>query len=138
MNKTVPTDVPVEAFVAGVEPSRRREEAEAVVALFTEVTGADPVMWGPSIIGWGSVHYKYATGREGDMPALGFSPRKAQLTFYGFTDTPEGTGLLEQLGPHTTSVACVYVKRLDALDREVLADLAEVTYRRNAEGDATA
>ncbi|MDN4474313.1 DUF1801 domain-containing protein [Demequina sp. SYSU T00192] len=128
MNKTVPTDVPVEAFVAAVEPARRREEAERIVALFTEVTGVEPVMWGPSIIGWGSMHYRYASGREGDMPALGFSPRKAQLTFYGFKDTPEGEGLLTQLGPHTASVACVYVKRLDTIDLEVLADLAEITF----------
>ncbi|SEI81402.1 DUF1801 domain-containing protein [Demequina mangrovi] len=130
MNKTVPTDVPVEAFVAGVEPARRRAEAESVVALFTEVTGVEPVMWGPSIIGWGSVHYRYASGREGDMPALGFSPRKAQLTFYGFTETPEGAGLLAQLGPHTRSVACVYVKRLDAIDLTVLTDLAELAFAR--------
>ena len=138
MNKTVPTDVPVEAFVAQVTPERRREEAERVVALFTEITGVEPVMWGPSIIGWGSIHYRYASGREGDMPALGFSPRKAQLTFYGFTETPEGQGLLAELGPHTASVACVYVKRLDAVDLEVLGDLAEIAYAQGAAGQPEA
>ncbi|WP_062311836.1 DUF1801 domain-containing protein [Demequina rhizosphaerae] len=137
MNKTIPTDVPVEAFVQGVEPARRREEAERVVALLTEVTGVEPVMWGPSIIGWGALHYRYATGREGDMPKVGFSPRKAQLTFYGLKDTPEGEGLLPQLGTHTVGAGCVYVKRLDGIDLEVLADLAEIAFARG-DFDATA
>ncbi|WP_062292238.1 DUF1801 domain-containing protein [Demequina phytophila] len=128
--KTVPTDVPVEAFVAGVEPARRREEAERVVALLTAATGAAPVMWGPSIIGWGSLHYRYATGREGDMPAVGFSPRKAQLTFYGLKDTPEGAGLLPRLGAFTEGKGCVYVKRLDGIDLEILNDLVEIAFAR--------
>lgn len=129
-NKTQPTDVPVEQFVAQVEPARRREEAERVVALITEVTGEQPVMWGPSIVGWGQMHYTYATGREGDWMKVGFSPRKAQLTFYGLKDTPDGDGLLGQLGPHTVGAGCVYVKRLDAIDQEVLSDLVEIAYAR--------
>ncbi|WP_062466290.1 DUF1801 domain-containing protein [Demequina maris] len=137
MNKTVPTEVPVEAFVAAVEPARRREEAVRVVALLTEVTGVEPVMWGPSIIGWGAMHYRYATGREGDMPKVGFSPRKAQLTFYGLKDTPEGAGLLPSLGPSTEGAGCVYVKRLDAIDLDVLGDLAEIAFARG-DFDATA
>ncbi|WP_062389033.1 DUF1801 domain-containing protein [Demequina iriomotensis] len=130
MSKTQPTDVPVEAFVTAVQPDRRREEAERVVALVTAVTGVEPVMWGPSIIGWGTMHYRYATGREGDWMAVGFSPRKAQLTFYGLKDTPEGEGLLSGLGPHTTGAGCVYVKRLDAIDLEVLEDLVEIAFTR--------
>ncbi|MDN4484484.1 DUF1801 domain-containing protein [Demequina lignilytica] len=136
-NKTQPTDVPVEAFIAGVTPDRRREDAERVVALFTEATGVEPVMWGPSIIGWGSYRYRTAAGTQGDWPPLAFSPRKAQLTFYGFRDSPEGEAMLSALGPHTTGVGCVYVKRLEDLDREVLADLAEVTFHRG-DHDATA
>ena len=127
---THPTPVPVADFVAAVTPERRRAEAERVVALITAVTEAEPAMWGPSIIGWGSVHYRYATGREGDMPAVGFSPRKAQLTFYGFRDTPQGETLLAGLGAHTTGVGCVYVKRLDAIDIDVLAELARVAFDR--------
>lgn len=129
-NKTQPTEVPVEQFLAQVEPARRREEAERVVALITEVTGEEPVMWGPSIIGWGEMHYRYRTGREGDWMKVGFSPRKAQLTFYGLKDTPEGGGLLPRLGPHTVGVGCVYVKKLDAIDQAVLSDLVEIAYAR--------
>lgn len=136
-NKTQPTDVPVEAFLAGVTPERRRLEAERVVALFTAATGVEPVMWGPSIIGWGTYHYRTAAGTEGDWPPLAFSPRKAQLTFYGLRDTPEGEAMLGALGPHTTGVGCVYAKRLDALDLEVLSDLAEVAFNRG-DYDATA
>ncbi len=129
-NKTRPTEVPVDAFVSAVTPDARREEAEAVVALVTRVTGVEPTMWGPSIIGWGSLHYRYATGREGDTMKVGFSPRKAQLTFYGLKDTPEGEGLLPSLGPHTTGVGCVYVKRLSDVDEAVLADLVEIAFAR--------
>ncbi|WP_062377734.1 DUF1801 domain-containing protein [Demequina pelophila] len=131
-NKTQPTDQPVEAFVAAVTPDRRREEAERVVALFTQVTGVEPVMWGPSIIGWGERHYRYATGREGDWMRVGFSPRKAQLSFYGLKDVPAAAPLLERLGPHTTGAGCVYVKRLVQVDQEVLADLADLGF---AQGD---
>ncbi len=135
-NKTRPTDVPVDAFVAGVTPDRRREEAEAVVALVTEVTGEQPTMWGPSIVGWGSLHYRYATGREGDTMKVGFSPRKAQLTFYGLKDSPASEGLLPSLGPHTTGVGCVYVKRLSDIDAAVLAALVEIAFARG-DYDAT-
>ena len=128
--KTVPTDVPVERFLAGVTPERRRLEAEQVVELITRVTGVEPVMWGPSIIGWGTYHYVYATGNSGDWMSVGFSPRKAQLTFYGLKDTPEGEGLLESLGPHSVGVGCVYVKKLEAVDLEVLEDLVEIAYAR--------
>lgn len=137
MAVTQPTNVPVEAFLAAVEPARRRAEGEEVVRLITAVTGVEPVMWGPSIIGWGTMHYRYASGREGDWMSVGFSPRKAQLTFYGLKDTPEGEGLLAQLGTHTTGAGCVYVKRLDQIDREVLADLVEIAFARG-DYDATA
>ncbi len=136
-NKTQPTDVPVEAFVAGVTPERRREEAARVVDVITRATGEEPVMWGPSIIGWGTYTYRYATGRVGDWMKVGFSPRKAQLTFYGFRDTPEGEGLLGAFGAHTVGVGCVYVKRLEDVDLEVLADLAAAAFARG-DYDATA
>lgn len=125
---TVPTDQPVEAFLATAEPPRRRVEGEQVVDLFTQVTGIDPVMWGPSMIGWGEREYHYPTGRSGIWPPLAFSPRKAQLTFYGFREVPACAPLLEQLGPHTASVGCVYVKRLELVDLDVLAALARTAY----------
>lgn len=136
MAVTEPTSVPVESFLATVEPARRRAEGEEVVRLIGEVTGVPPVMWGPSIIGWGTLHYRYASGREGDWMKVGFSPRKAQLTFYGLKDTPEGEGELANLGPHTTGAGCVYIKRLDQIDREVLARLVEIAFARG-DDDAT-
>lgn len=136
MAVTEPTSVPVEAFLAAVEPARRRAEGEEVVRLIGEVTGVPPVMWGPSIIGWGTLHYRYASGREGDWMKVGFSPRKAQLTFYGLKDTPEGEDELANLGPHTTGAGCVYVKRLDQIDSEVLARLVEIAFARG-DDDAT-
>lgn len=129
-NKTQPTQMSVDAFLAQVAPERRRDEAERVVALFTRVTGEEPVMWGPSIVGWGSYRYTYRTGRTGEWMRVGFSPRKAQLTFYGLRDTPAADPLLTALGPHTTGVGCVYVKHLADVDLDVLADLAELGYSR--------
>ena len=81
-NKTVPTEASVDDFIAAIDNGRRRADAEIALALCKEVTGLPAVMWGPSIIGFGSYHYKYDSGREGDMPAAGFSPRKSNMTFY--------------------------------------------------------
>ena len=131
-NKTQPTDVPVESFLATVKHERRRAEGAALVELMTEVTGEPAVMWGPSIIGFGSYHYRYASGREGDMPRVGFSPRTGQLVFYGLQDHPASPALLEQLRPHSTGASCVYVKRLDSVDLEVLRDLVDLAYQANA------
>ncbi|MDN4473190.1 DUF1801 domain-containing protein [Demequina zhanjiangensis] len=129
-NKTQPTDQPVEDFVAGVEPPRRQDEARRVVALLTEATGTAPVMWGTSIIGWGTYTYRYASGREGEWMKVGFSPRKAQLSFYGLQDTDSQRQVLDGLGPHTTGVGCVYVKRLEQVDEAVLSELARLGIAR--------
>jgi len=128
-NKTQENDGDVEAFLATV-PDQRRAEARTLVELMGRVTGEPPRMWGSSIIGFGRYHYRYATGREGDAAAAGFSPRKAATTVY----VPDGfeayCELLERLGPHTTSVSCLYLKRLDAIDLEVLAELVRRSYER--------
>ena len=136
-NLTQPTDQPVEEFLAGVEPERRREEGRRLVEIMTEVTGEDPVMWGTSIVGFGDLHYRYASGREGDWMKVGFSPRKAQLSLYGLKDDPASTPLLDALGPHTTGAGCVYVKRLDAVDEAVLRALIALAHQRG-DYDATA
>lgn len=128
-NKTKPTDADVEAFLAGIESDRRRDEAHEVIALMREVTGEEPVMWGPSMIGFGSVHYRYATGREGDYFAAGFSPRKSALTVYLTQGFASWDDLLGRLGPHTTGQSCLYLKRLDAVDLGVLRELVEKSYR---------
>jgi hypothetical protein len=132
-NKTVPTGADVDAFIDGVDSDRRRQEARAVLAMMREITGEQPVMWGPSIIGFGSLHYRYDSGREGDMPAAAFSPRKAQLTVY-IDEFDERDALLEQLGPHSTGKSCLYIKRLDAVDIDVLRELITASYRHGSSG----
>lgn len=126
-NKTKPTDLSVDAFLDGVEHPVRRGDGVAVRAMMERVTGEPALMWGPSIIGFGSCHYRYASGREGDMPRVGFSPRSAKLVLYvgGF---PEYEALLEKLGKHTRSKACLYVNKLADVDAEVLEEITRRTY----------
>lgn len=122
-------DGDVEAFIAAVPSEVRRADARTVLDLMERVTGQPPRMWGPSIIGFGRYHYVYATGREGDAPAVGFSPRKAATTVYladGFDGYQES---LARLGPHSTGASCLYLKHLDAVDLDVLADLVARSYR---------
>ncbi len=118
--KTTPTDASVEDFRAGVEEPQRRADAQALCALMREVTGVEPVMWGSSIVGFGVYHYRYASGRTGDWPAVSFSPRRQSLTLYVSRDSPEQEALLGRLGKHTTSTSCLYVKRLADVDVAVL------------------
>jgi hypothetical protein len=122
-NKTIPTALSVHDFIAGVEPPVRREEALRLDALFREVTGFQPVLWGASIVGYGRYHYRYATGREGDFLATGFSPRKAALTIYimpGYTDFGS---ILKDLGKHRIGKSCLYIKELADIDEAVLKRL---------------
>ena len=121
--KTVPTASDPASFLASVEDARRREDAERLLAIMTEVTGEPPVMWGPSMIGFGTFHYRYASGHEGDSMKVGFSPRKTALTLYGLQGHPDSAGLLSRLGPHTLGKGCVYVKKLDSVDEGVLRGL---------------
>lgn len=127
--KTQPTDIPVETFIASVEPQRRREEGLQVLAIMRDVTGEPGTMWGPSIVGFGTYHYK-SRASEGDWMSVGFSPRKAQFTFYGLKDSPEQVAMLAELGPHTTGVGCVYAKRVEDLDADVLKALIRIGYGR--------
>ena len=118
--KTKPTKASVAAFLKKVPDARRREDAAVVVALMKEVTQLDPVMWGPAIIGFGSCHYKYESGREGDMPMIGFSPRKQNLTLYVMPSDEDHAADLKRLGPHTTAKSCLYIKRLADIDMPTL------------------
>ncbi len=124
----VPTKVSVASFVNGLKDERRKQEANALIAMMKQVTGEQPVMWGPSIIGFGSYHYKYESGREGDAPRAGFSPRGAALTVYCMPGFPAERELLDRLGPHKTSVSCLYIKRLEDVDQDVLREIVERTY----------
>ncbi|KQV18506.1 MULTISPECIES: DUF1801 domain-containing protein [unclassified Kitasatospora] len=123
--KTKPTAADPAAFLAAVPDERRRADAEALCALMAEVTGAPPVMWGSSIVGFGTYHYRGASGRSGDWPPVGFSPRKQALTLYVAEGFEPHQDLLARLGPHTTGKGCLYVKRLDALDETALRELIE-------------
>jgi hypothetical protein len=122
-NTTKPGGQTVEDFLASVEPEAKREEARALDALFRRVTGWAPVMWGPSMIGYGRYHYRYDSGREGDFFATGFSPRKAQHSIYimpGYTDF---SAILSRLGKHAMGKSCLYVKKLGDIDLDVLSEL---------------
>jgi len=128
-NKTAPTAVAVEEFLASVEHPGRRADGFELLELMRGITGQAAIMWGPSIVGFGSYHYRYATGREGDAAAVGFSPRRANLALYGLTYGPDAKRLLPALGKHKTGVSCLYINRLDDVDRGVLAELVRSGYR---------
>ena len=130
--KTKPTDADVAEFLAAATPARRREDGRALARIFTEVTGADPVMWGPSIVGYGSYRYVSPSDprRQGDWPRAGFSPRKASLSLYGLKDLPEGAALLPELGTYTEGAGCVYVRTLDDIDFAVLRRLIAIAWSR--------
>ncbi len=124
--KTRPTPTTAAEFIAAVQDPKRRADAEAACALLAEATGEPPVMWGPSIVGFGAYHYRYASGHEGDAPLVGFSPRKANLVFYLYCD--EGREeLLARLGKHKSGKGCVYVNRLSDVDPAVLKEMAVAT-----------
>ncbi|HBK93164.1 MAG TPA: hypothetical protein DDZ68_15995 [Parvularcula sp.] len=118
--KTIPTEVSVKDFVASVENPKRRADAQAALSMYKAITGAEPKMWGPSIIGYGSYHYKYESGREGDMCAAGFSPRGSAMVFYIMGGVPEGDPLYARLGKHRLGKSCLYVNRLEDIDADVL------------------
>lgn len=122
-NKTQPTGASVDAFIAAVTPDRRRRDAETLNALFCELTGFEPQLWGPSIIGYGRYHYRYATGREGDFLATGFSPRKSALSLYIMPGYQDYGDILADLGKHKTGKSCLYINKLDDVDLDVLAVL---------------
>lgn len=122
--KTKPTDVSVADFIAAVDNPKRRADAETLCALFEAISGEPPKMWGPSIIGFGSYHYRYASGHEGDAPRLGFSPRKAQTVVYVMSGFKGQEEMIARIGKVKTSVSCMYVNRLDQIDLGVLREMA--------------
>ena len=121
--KTKPTGISVDDFIASVPDERKREDAIAIARIMQEITGEPPAMWGPSIVGFGSYHYKYETARDGFMRIAGFPPRKAALTIYLMGEIESREELLGQLGKHTTGKGCLYIKRLSDVDSEVLRQL---------------
>ena len=122
-NKTKPTKLSVAAFIDTLTDPARRADAKALVKLMQSAAGEKPKMWGPSIIGFGSYHYKYESGREGDMPVIAFSPRKSATVMYGMIDFGEAAALLAKLGDHTIGKGCRYIKNLADVDQHVLETL---------------
>jgi hypothetical protein len=125
-NKTKPTKVSVAAFIAKVANEQQRKDSQELVKLFKELTGKPAKMWGPSIVGFDSYHYVYESGREGDAPVIGFSPRKAELVLY-VAPYANDSGVKAALGKHKAGAGCLYVKKLDDLDRDVLKRLAKAS-----------
>lgn len=121
--KTMPTQMKVADFIDAAPDAVRREDAKTLVALMSRVTGEEPVMWGPSIIGFGSYHYRYESGHEGDACRLGFSPRKAELVLYVLTGSPEQEAPLARLGKHRTGKSCLYIKKLADVDMTALEEI---------------
>ncbi len=130
-NKTQPTDEPVEDFLARIDDPKRRADCETIVALMQRAAGAPPVMWGTAIVGFGRYRYTYASGRTGDWPLIGFSPRKNDLTLYVLPLMEGDEALLGRLGKHKSSVACLYIKRLSDIDLPTLEALVASSLKRS-------
>ena len=126
--KTVRNSADVAAYLESVAEPRRRADAIAACELIREVTGAEPAMWGTGIVGFGEYHYRYASGQEGDWPAVGLAPRKAALTLYLSDGFDNRQDLLARLGPHTVGKSCLYLKKLDAVDPVVLRELVRAAF----------
>jgi hypothetical protein len=133
-NNTRPTDVSVDAFLETVAHPVRRSDGHSLREMMERLTGEPATMWGPSIVGFGSCHYRYASGREGDMPRVAFSPRSANLVLYvgGF---PGYEALLARLGKHKSSKACLYLNKLADVDRAVLEEIVRRTYESAVDGE---
>ncbi|TSB45531.1 DUF1801 domain-containing protein [Alkalicoccobacillus porphyridii] len=123
--KTKQTDASVIEFIEQVDHPKKREDAYRLLDLFTETSGYEAKMWGPSIIGFGHYHYRYDSGHEGDAPLVGFSPRKAKISLYFATGDTEREQLLATLGKHTSGKACVYINKLADVDEDVLKKLIQ-------------
>jgi len=129
-NKTTPNDQNVEQFLNDIEDERKRKDSFTLLELIRQVTGMEPKMWGSSIVGFGSYHYKYESGREGDTILAGFSPRKQNLTIYNMGGFEQHGDLLKKLGKHTMGKGCLYIKRLDEIDLPTLKSLIEESFKQ--------
>ncbi|MCU0097645.1 DUF1801 domain-containing protein [Bacillus cereus] len=121
--KTKETNNSVIEFIECVENLKKRESAYQLLDIFTETTGYTAKMWGPSIIGFGTYHYKYASGHEGDAPLVGFSPRKAKISLYFAADDPKREELLKNFGKYTSGKSCIYINKIADIDSNVLKAL---------------
>ncbi len=127
--KTTVNNASVTAFLKKVDGEQKREDSFEIVKIMQQVSKEKPKMWGPSIIGFGSFHYRYESGREGDMPLIAFSPRKQYITLYVLAGDAHETPLLKKLGKHTRSKVCLYIKKLSDVNMDVLKDLIVKSYQ---------
>ena len=126
--KTLPTAVTVDSFLNTITDENIKADCREIAGIMQDVTKQDPVMWGPSIIGFGKYHYKYESGHEGDSCIIGFSPRKQNITLYVMVGLKALEPLLEKLGKHKTGKGCLYIKKLDDVDRGILKELISTAY----------
>ena len=133
-NKTQLTDASVEAFLNSVSDQQQRVDAFRVTEIFKKVTGEEPKMWGPAIIGFGLQHLKYDSGREMDWMVIGFSPRKGNITLYVHSGSPNEGKFLEKLGKHKISSSCLHIKKLADIDEQVLENLIEDSFKHIKKG----
>ena len=132
-NKTKATEVTVSSFLDRVELEQRAADARVIIDLMERLTGAPATMWGPSIIGFGVHHYRYESGREGEICRIGFSPRKAQLVFYLGTGFADRDAMLGELGKHSTGKGCLYVKKLADVDMAVLERMVVASWAHKSD-----
>lgn len=126
--KTQETSVSVSDFIESyVESEQKKADSCILISLMSEWSGFDPKLWGTSIIGFGSYHYKYASGHEGDMPLIGFSPRKAEFSLYIYTQIPEQEEILNKLGKFKIGKACIYIKKISDINIEIMKKIAQST-----------
>ncbi len=131
-NKTVETKKSVPGFLATIKNEQRRKDCTAIIELVTKQTGFEPKMWGPSIVGFGSYHYKYESGREGDAPLAGLASRANAITLYLGADFPKREDLLSKFGKHKLSGGCIHIQKLDDIDTSVLIKMFKnsIAYRK--------
>lgn len=131
--KTKETNHDVIEFIEKVDSPKKRLDAYTLLQIFEQTSGYEPKMWGPSIIGFGAYHYKYATGHEGDAPLVGFSPRKAKISLYFATGDTTRDTILKRFGKHTSGKACVYINKVEDIDVDVLKELItqSITFLQN-------
>ena len=128
-NKTLPTSIDVAAYLQTILDEKRRTDSEKLVEVMKKVTGAQPVMWGPSIVGFGTYHYHYETDREGDTVAVGFAARKSALVLYGVLFYEQNVKLAKALGAFKPGKGCLYIKDLDKVDHTVLSEMIDIAYK---------
>ena len=133
--KTQKNDGDVDKFLDSVDSEQRKKDAKAVTKMMEEITGEKPVMWGASIIGFGTYHYKYASGREADWMRIGLSPRKQNLTLYILSGFSDKEGLLKKLGKHETGKGCLYINKLEDIDINILRKMIKESYESKALGE---